>query len=1349
MPMKFNHRASLVLLLAIGLLFVLSACNLGAPSNDDQGEATLTTAAELTVQPTTTSLAQGGVTVFPTFTPFAFSTRPPNPTAIVIVPNNPPPPTNTPAPISIVIVSPLPGNIVSGTVQVVGSASHPNFLQYRLEYAPQNNPNNQWLPITGIVQQPTVAGVLGVWSTNTGATPDGVYQLRLRVFLRDGTQQTTLVGNVRVQNQQATPVPTNTTVPRPIAAFTQNLTTGTAPLVVNFTSQAQGQITRHSWSFGDGGSSSIVNPTYTYRTPGTYTVTLAVTGPGGTSNVSRQITVNSPAAPVAAFTASTVSGEPPLTVDFTNGSTGQINTIEWDFGDGSTSTEQNPTHIFNDPGTYNVILTVTGNGGSSSLIRQITVEDNTVEAPTASFNASATEIETGDTVTFTNTTTGESTSFLWDFNGDGITDNTDISPTHTYNSAGTYDVRLTAIGAGGQSDAVVTITVSDPPDAPSASFDVSVDNNIAPVVASFTNTTTGDATSYEWDFGDGRTSTEENPQITYDAAGTYLVTLTATGDGGSTTSEEVAINVETPLEAPTADFTADTQSGTVELTVNFSNASNGSQLSYLWDFGDGSATVSDENPTHVFTSTGSFTVTMTVTDPQNQSDSATMQIDVSEEVVIAPPVPAFIFAPATGTVNQDIAFTNQTTGDATSYEWDFGDGSTSTEVSPAHAYATSGTFTVTLTATNSGGSQSTTQDILVNDAAPAPEPGFSVSSNPAEVDQDITFTNDSLNADSYEWDFGDGSPVVTDVDPVHAYTASGTYTVTLSATGEGGTSSATQQIIINDVAIPAPVANFAVDVASGTVPLTVTFTDLSTDADTYSWDFNGDGVEDATGAGPHQFVYDVAAQYTASLTVSNGSGTSAPFTTQIDAQAVAVPLPVANFAVDVASGTVPLTVTFTDLSTDADTYSWDFNGDGVEDATGAGPHQFVYDVAAQYTASLTVSNGSGTSAPFTTQIDAQAVAVPLPVANFAVDVASGTVPLTVTFTDLSTDADTYSWDFNGDGVEDATGAGPHQFVYDVAAQYTASLTVSNGSGTSAPFTTQIDAQEEQVSAPTGALVYISNEPGNLDIFVAEANGSNPVNITNTAFNEVEPAWSPDGTKIAYASDEFGDYDIFVFDLNTMSSTQITTSGANDRQPAWSPDGSQLAFASDRNNLNVNNDVFVVNVSNLGAGSFSPTVLLSTPADEQQPTWSPDGSQIAYMSDAAGDGTNNIYVANVADPSTPVQITTSPETANTSNQPEWSGNNVIVFSADPDANGNREIFTINPDGSNQVRLTTNGANDRIPYWSPDNSKIYYTSNLATDGSGRTIDLNIWSMNPDGSGQSAVTTSGSDEANGNTR
>ncbi len=311
-----------------------------------------------------------------------------------------------------------------------------------------------------------------------------------------------------------------------------------------------------------------------------------------------------------------------------------------------------------------------------------------------------------------NTTTGEVTSFLWDFNGDGITDNTDISPTHTFNSSGEFDVRLVAFGPGGQSSAVITITVSDPPDAPVAGFDVELDGDIAPVTATFTDTTTGDVNSWSWNFGDGRTSNEQNPVITYNEPGTYSVTLTATGPGGSTTTEAVMVTAETPLDPPTADFIASPESGPADLLVDFTNQSNGSQLTYTWDFGDGSETSSEQNPSHTYTSVGNYTVTLTVTDPQGQSDSATSQINVSEEVVIAPPQAAFTFTPAVGTVDEAITFTNQTLGDVTAYAWDFGDGvGTSAEANPSYTYTSPNTYTVTLTATGPGELRKVVDDV--------------------------------------------------------------------------------------------------------------------------------------------------------------------------------------------------------------------------------------------------------------------------------------------------------------------------------------------------------------------------------------------------------------------------------------------------------------------------------------------------------------------------------------------------------------------------------------------------------------------------------------------------------------
>ena len=150
----------------------------------------------------------------------------------------------------------------------------------------------------------------------------------------------------------------------PVANFTTNTTSGTAPETVQFTDTSSNSPTAWNWNFGDGGSSTLQNPTYTYNAPGTYTVTLTAGNAAGNNTITQTnlITVNYPV-PVASFTTNTTTGLNPLNVQFTDNSTGNITSYYWDFGDGNTSTLQNPTNTYTLPGTYTVTETVTGPGG--------------------------------------------------------------------------------------------------------------------------------------------------------------------------------------------------------------------------------------------------------------------------------------------------------------------------------------------------------------------------------------------------------------------------------------------------------------------------------------------------------------------------------------------------------------------------------------------------------------------------------------------------------------------------------------------------------------------------------------------------------------------------------------------------------------------------------------------------------------------------------------------------------------------------------------------------------------------------------------------------------------------------
>jgi len=164
----------------------------------------------------------------------------------------------------------------------------------------------------------------------------------------------------------------------PVASFTASPTSGDAPLTVQFTDRSTGDITSWSWSFGDGGTSSSRNPVHTYQAAATYTARLTVVGPGGSGTYTETIRVTEvppppPPAPVAGFSASPTSGEAPLTVQFTDTSTGEIDSWGWSFGDGGTSTARSPSHTYSSKGNYTARLTVTGPGGSDSASQAIEV----------------------------------------------------------------------------------------------------------------------------------------------------------------------------------------------------------------------------------------------------------------------------------------------------------------------------------------------------------------------------------------------------------------------------------------------------------------------------------------------------------------------------------------------------------------------------------------------------------------------------------------------------------------------------------------------------------------------------------------------------------------------------------------------------------------------------------------------------------------------------------------------------------------------------------------------------------------------------------------------------------------
>ena len=299
----------------------------------------------------------------------------------------------------------------------------------------------------------------------------------------------------------------------PAAGFTNSSGSLTVAFTDGSTSVGSG-ITAWAWDFGDGGTSTLQNPTHVYANPGSYTVCLTVTDACGSGTFCNTVVVTC-AAPTVAFT--NTSGS--LSVDFTDVSTSNSSGItgwSWTFGDGGTSSQQNPTHTYASPGIYTVCLEVTDVCGTNTLCDQVTV---TCTAPVAGFTSNETEL----VVDFTDASTSSSggvTAWAWDF-GDGNS-STQQNPTHTYSSPGTYTVCLTVTDNCDTNTTCSQVTVTCTPPASAFSFTTSS------LTLTFTDLSTGNPTAWNWDFGDGNTSTQQNPVHTYAADGNYTICLLST-----------------------------------------------------------------------------------------------------------------------------------------------------------------------------------------------------------------------------------------------------------------------------------------------------------------------------------------------------------------------------------------------------------------------------------------------------------------------------------------------------------------------------------------------------------------------------------------------------------------------------------------------------------------------------------------------------------------------------------------------------------------------------------------------------------------------------------------------------
>lgn len=397
-----------------------------------------------------------------------------------------------------------------------------------------------------------------------------------------------------------------------------------------------------------------------------------------------------------------------------------------------------------------------------------------------------------------------------------------------------------------------SVSIEEPPTPPppsQAEFTFVADG----LSVTFTDASTGSPTSWSWDFGDSQRSSDRNPVHQYSVAGTYTVTLTVNGPGGpSARSKFVALSTGPPVAA-SFDFELDPASS---LKVQFFDRSTGDPTLWSWDFGDMTSSGA-RNPQHTYASVGTFTVTLTASNPFSSGS-------ISRFVSTQPPPPvaaAFDFEldPAN---SLKVQFFDRSTGNPTTWSWRFGDDGTSSERNPNHTYSSASTYTVTLEASNAFSTGTVSRFVnTVSAPPPAPTADFDWSA----TGRDVQFVNKSTSGAALEWDFGDDSAPSSEQNPKHTYATAGTYAVALTATNSGGSATA-NKIVETD---PAPVANFTFSLDGASV----SFVDQSTNAPTFwRWNF-GDG-ELSNAQNPSHVYAQTGRTYTVSLEVSNAAGTS-------------------------------------------------------------------------------------------------------------------------------------------------------------------------------------------------------------------------------------------------------------------------------------------------------------------------------------------------------------------------------------------------------------------------------------------------------------------------------------------
>jgi gliding motility-associated-like protein len=925
------------------------------------------------------------------------------------------------------------------------------------------------------------------------------------VFINETTYNVTLT--VTDGTQSASITKTVTVYKKPTANFSVASSKVCLPAAAQFTSTStagDGSIQNYQWDFGDGSTQQTFSNTanYFYSVEQTATVSLLVTNSHGCqASITKQNIVEILPRINPSFTVNkTLLCSLADTVKFTNNSTGP-GTLQylWDFGDGNTSAQQHPRHLYNNKAVYNAKLTVSNTVGCSAT-------SNPVQINAAYFNTDFTARPLCREVAFTNSSFIFPNSSFWQF-GNGVTANSFFGVTYNYPTAGTYNVTLINTYGACKDTITKPVVVQD-----AVSFNSNITMPASACVnasSSFTSTASTTPSLIRWDFGDGYTwnTSSQTVNHTYTQPGTYTVKMTNVfGTCSEVVTKQITVNALPNTQGFIANY------GGVcgaPVTINFSDTTAGA-VAWQWHLGwiSGSPFSTSQNAAYTFNSDGNYYVYLTVTNAAGCTKTVGKPVNV-----FRPNASIHYTYSSSPKGNYDCdslriklaVNTNQT---IQSYSWNLGNGNTSTSATPEAFYNQPGIYTVTLNyVTESGCSGTAVYSVRVYDK---PDANFAYTI-PCGNALNLQFRDISFFSDYWNWEFGDGGTSYGTPTPSHNYADTGLYTVRFI--NRIGRCADTVVKTVHANVLPSSVSITRADNTCSGTRGTVLFDHRSVRASGGTWDF-GDGtiIPYDSSAHPVSHTYAATGTYLVKLT-SYYNGCTLTSVQQVRVLLKQNPLLTANKTEICASD--QLNIQISNLQPNPFSFStWNHyylnNYQYNTGATFTGNQSFSnWSTSNIYTSTLTgftagttrmraIVQASNTGCYDTTNyID---LLVNGPVSKFGVQNNDLCFKKPFVFIDSSrrstaTPLTTWFWEFGDGFTQTNSNNSSIQHTYALPGRYLVRLRVTDASGCSAVFSAFVNAKGTKAAfTPSG--LFIPNVP--LNTTVTFYNNSSSYN-TNPTF----------------------------------------------------------------------------------------------------------------------------------------------------------------------------------------------------------------------------------------------------------